>query len=230
MHVGGTTDIGGIVVGPLVIAMIRALRAAGGSIGDVPVLLLEQRGGSTPIPNAFSPVSICLISGVEGEAGRKLEQSSVRNRVLRKVTILVRPNLPAHTTVAAARIPSGVLGVEDTLCERYPGWFAISFRVVEFRGGNSSETPKDLIVVAQVLTIVAREEIVVTLLEIHSVLNGVVELAVPGHEPVHDKGHEHGTALPPSAIEFTRDVLGVASIVEIHHRGGDCFGRIFQGG
>ena len=41
MHIGSTTDIGGVVVGPLEIAMIRALRAAGGGVGDVPVLLLK---------------------------------------------------------------------------------------------------------------------------------------------------------------------------------------------
>lgn len=229
MHVGSTTDIGGIVVGPLEIAMIRALRAAGGGVGDVPVLLLKQRGCSAPIPNALGPVGICLVSSVQGEAGRKLEQSSVRNRVLCQVTVLVWPNLPAHTTVAATGIPAGVLSVEDTLCEGYPGGFAVSFGVVEFRGGYSGETPKDLIVVSEVLTVVAGEEIVVALLEVHSFLDGVVELSITGYVPVQDKGHEHGTALPPSAIEFTGDVLGLARVVVLHHGGGDRFGCAFDG-
>lgn len=229
MHVRGTADIGSIVVGPLEITVIRALRAASGGIGNVPVLLLEQRCGSTPVPNALSPFGVSLVSGVKSKAGRQLEQSSVRNSVLSQITILVRPDLPAHATVAAAGIPSRVLGVEHTLSERDPGWLSVELGVIELGSGNGSQSPEYLIVVSEILTVIAGEEVVVAFLPVHAFLDGGGELGVPGHEPVQNEGHEHRATLPPGSVHFTGDILGITVGVEFHHIGSDRLGRAFEG-
>lgn len=176
MHVSRPAHIGGIIVSPLEIPVIGALGVAGGRVGDVPTLLLQQRGGGTPVPDALGPFSVGLISGVKSETGRELEQSSIGDGVLGQIAVLVRPNLPAHTTVATARVPTGVLSIEYTLCEGNPGWLAILFGKVEFCGSNGGQAPEDLIVIPEVLAVIGGEEVVLALLEIHSFLDNIVEL------------------------------------------------------
>ena len=229
VHVAGPADVGRVVVGPLPVAVVGALGLAGGGVGNVPVLLLEQRSRGTPVPNTLRPFRICLIAGIECQAGGKLEQTTIGDGVLGGVATLVGPNLPAHASVTTAGVPAGDLGVENTLREGQPGRLSVSLGEIQLGSGDGGQTPENLVIIPQVVAIVARKKVVVALLEVHAVLDRGIELIVAGQPPVLDENHEHRPALPPGPVELSGDIFGLAGIVVGHHILGDRLRRSLDG-
>lgn len=209
--------------------MVCALGVAIRSVGNCPVALLEQRGGRTPVPDALGPIGVSRVPGITSQTSGELKQTAVGNGVFGRVASLVRPDLPAHTTVATAGIPARNLGIEHTLGQRDPRGLTGLFGEVELGSGHCSETPEDLVIVSEVLRVVGREVVVLALLPVHARLDEGVELAVARQPPVLDHGHEHRTTLPPRAIELSRDGLRGAIIVVCDHVGDDRLRRRLEG-
>lgn len=197
-------------------------------IGDGPVRLLEQRGCRRPIPYPLRPLRVCLVVGIPREPRRKLEETAIRDGVLGSVAVLVGRDLPAQATVAGRRVPARHLSVEHTLRKRHPRRLAIFLGEVELRRSHSGQPPEHLVVIAEVVTVVRREVIVVALLPEHTLSGDFVVRCVTGPEPVLNQSHEHGAALPPRIRQFPRNLAGLVASVVTHHVVGCCRSRILD--
>lgn len=225
VHVGGPANVRSVVIRPLQVTMSRALRLTSGRVGDGPDVLSEQRGGCAPVPDALRPITVRCVLGVPGQTSGELKQATVGDGVLGEVAFLPLPHLPPHAAMAAASVPAGNLGVEHTLSKRYPGGLAWLFGEVEFCCRHGRQTPKNLVIVSEVLRVVGGHVVAGTRLPIHARLDEGVVLAVAGKPPVLDEGHEHRAALPPGAVKLSGNELFGSVIIVGDQISGDRFGR-----
>lgn len=141
-------QVGTVVVSPLVVPGILAVRLVVSRIGDIPVLGLQQRSGSRPVPNLVGPVGVGLVLGESRQASGQLEQAPVRDGVLHGVAGLIGPDLPANAAVACFRVPAADLHVEDSSGQRGPRGLPVDLGEAGLGRGDGGQAPEHLIVVS----------------------------------------------------------------------------------
>lgn len=174
IQIRSTHQVRAIVVGPLNIArrgtIIRRIRR----IGDEPRLVIQQRRRERPVPDLLRPVQILGVIGVSGQPCSQLEQSTIRHRVLHRIPGLIDEDLPAQSATTAGHVPSRLLGIEHTLCEREPGEFALAIGEFQLGGRHGGEAPEHLVVVSLSSLIFGSRMVVLDTHEVTTVVGGHV--------------------------------------------------------
>lgn len=210
VHVCGAHDEGSIVVGPLVITRALAVIIDVDRISDMPCVLVEQRSRFHPIVDLLRPVGVRLVIRVASKSGRELEQNTVRDCVLHRITGLVGEKLPPQSTTARRRIPSGNLRIEDTLRQRQPREPIFDIGELQLCRKHRGQTPETLVIISlhnvseyrhqrspfapyQVGTVVRRHVVSpVTRLMLQTLTGLGIVGRVAGVLPVLQRGHEQG--------------------------------------
>lgn len=114
--------------------------------------------GSPPtptVPGFIGPLSVSVIASVFRQASGKVEEATVRDRILVSVTIVERKNLPSQTSTTRCIVPASGLCVKDRLCKRKPlGLIRRRIRKVNLSSRHRCQPPKSLIVVSLCLRLV----------------------------------------------------------------------------
>lgn len=152
-----------------------------------------------PIPRLHRPVSVGLIAGVGEQSRSQVHEAGIGGRVLVVVAQIEHEDLPSQAAAAVLVVPSQLLAVPYSLCQRKP-LRLIRRRVREFVLGrrHGRHAPEGLVVVALLLRHVLRHEVVRRPdLEHHPVDHEVVVAVVAGVVPVVHQRAEHCSAFPP---------------------------------
>ena len=117
----------------------------------------DQAGGVGPFVDLSRPVDISRVASVLCHAGREEQEVHVGASVLVIVALVEGEHLPAQTTVTGCGVPACGLGIPNILDDVHP-----LLRIVNefvFCGRQGGEGPVRLVVVADTLKLLEREEV-----------------------------------------------------------------------